>query len=401
MIDLYTTARSRRDVVTMFFARDLEAWLAKRGYKDLTLSNQMEYLALPPSEDIRVATRKRLHLVKNRINYDRNIVPLQNGDPLPHRANQRVVLPTLPKGDARLTMVGKSGFGVEGQPDFIPNRGSLYYGVPEYFLGSDAAFANMQKVLRGAQHRFHVVNLAEDAPEQFIADADGDVIMFVSNVPSFLGRKYTPVYIDSLPVRWARPLLRDKQRHRVLHLLSASQRLPSRSLPRKSSPHMDVFVRMHAMINFVEEQESPLHGSMVEVIADNLLPRGMIEFPRTVIGHTQYLKLRKCEGTLTVLHILIGEGAIPKSQLRAYFDKAMKSSRYVLVMEHNGASLDFQERSHELFTHDEIMSSLGNPEVVAFDWCTGKRDLKRNMMFLVKGKLQPTFPNHYTCAFPY
>ena len=128
----------------------------------------------------------------------------------------------------------------------------------------------------------------------------------------------------------------------------------------------------------------------------------MTEFPRTVIGHSAYLKLTRCEAGVTVLHILVGEGAIPKKDLSRYFDKAVQSSRFVLVMEHNGGSADFVNRASELFTHSELtdtLASAGSP--VAFDYCTGYKDAQRNMLLLYRGKLKPSFPNHYTCAFPY
>ena len=319
-----------------------------------------------------------------------------------------MVLPILPKDDSRLTNVGFDGFGTKNDASYIPNRGSFYYGVGEFFMGSDQSFATVQNILRKAVHHFHVFNLAEDNTERIMPpNGAGDVIFYVSNVPWFLFHQspYSAVHVSNMQMRWARPILRGRseQQARAMYLLTASDDFQSRVIPSATDPHMDVYMRMHAMLDDIAlGSERPLATSMVEVIADSLLPRGMTEFPRTVIGHSAYLKLTRCEAGVTVLHILVGEGAIPKKDLSRYFDKAVQSSRFVLVMEHNGGSADFVNRASELFTHSELtdtLASAGSP--VAFDYCTGYKDAQRNMLLLYRGKLKPSFPNHYTCAFPY
>jgi len=121
-----------------------------------------------------------------------------------------------------------------------------------------------------------------------------------------------------------------------------------------------------------------------------------------VIGHEMYIKLTKCEAAVTVLHILVGEGRLSKTDLKKFFNKAMASSRYVLVMEWNADSVDFKDRKPgELFTKDELIATLdaGNPE--QFEYCQGTKDGQRNMLALYRGHFAPTFPHYYTCAVPY
>lgn len=105
---------------------------------------------------------------------------------------------------------------------------------------------------------------------------------------------------------------------------------------------------------------------------------------------------------VVVHHCGPGEGAAQKEALKKFFNKAMASSRYVLVMEWNADSVDFKDRKPgELFTKDELIATLdaGNPE--QFEYCQGTKDGQRNMLALYRGHFAPTFPHYYTCAVPY
>lgn len=381
ILALIVASNSRNDFIRRIFARDVKKFLEDFGYHELTISNQHEYMKLEPDSLILEDTLSALSEKLKRV-YKQNIIPRAHEGPIPTdiMANQHSLSPMLQNGTGALTRVGKKN---------VLNRGSYDYGFG--FMSNDEAFNKTREIILSAQHKFSVASLLDSGFSW--SDGAYETLLYTSNVLSFA--KLATVDLQHMVISWWKPYFAN---HRALHILSVFP-LPDFQVPRQNEnyvqignglrPHVNAFYYLASFID--------IGSTIVEVMKKELLPGGMREFPRTAVSVDKYQTLEKCEAHTTILHILVGEGAVSKDELLSLFRRALEQSTKVVVMEWDATSADHIDKRDGLFSPEEFTERAGQPLLKQLH-VPGLYDDRRIFILEYSGMLEQSLFVQPTCS---
>lgn len=381
ILELVKGSSGRRDFISRVFARDLGRFLRSNNYLDLDVVNQQEYMAMRPDPQIVDDVVRSLPPKLGRL-YLENIAPRAHNGPLSTNvmANQHILSPILEDSTRPLTRVGVKG---------AFNKGSLDYGFG--FMGSDLDFNKTKSILLHTKHTFSVADLVQTRGRVFLSGTS-NTLLYMSNVLAF---DSNPI-IDSqeMIIEWWKPFF---LHNRSLRIVSAHP-LPDFGVPEQnqhylhisktSDPHINAFYWLTSTID--------IGSNVVEIMKKDLLPGGMREFPRTAVSVEAYTALEKCEARTTLLHILVGEGAVGKQELIEVFNRALKQSLRVIIMEWDATSADHRDKLG-LFTPQELVDLIGKQPSNQFH-IPGVLDDKRIFVLEYKGQLEPSLFFQPTCS---
>ncbi|WPT11496.1 hypothetical protein PSENEW3n2_00000934 [Picochlorum sp. SENEW3] len=374
ILTLISISNDRSDYVKKVFCRD------PAKVSTLTVNTVQPFMDIEPDEEIRNQTLSKLSPKLQRL-YQENIVPRAQTGPISNntRVNQHIILPLLQNNSGPLTQVGKIG---------VVNRGSLDYGFGA--MASDAQFQKLKSAVQRANHKFYLGSLW-DAP----ISSDSDLAIYASNILSFSGfEQRIPIQHAILDMK--KELLDSKK---VLHIISVPPIPKFDGMPQNDNylqlharstgnTHFNAFYWLTTMVDFKE--------NIVEVLKHELLPGGMSEFPRTVLSVEKFMSLGHCRAHTIILHILVGEGAVEKTDFFSIYQKAASNSQKVIVMDWEAESTDHVKIKDSLFRKEDVIQNIGKPSK---ELCVpGLRDHCRIFLLQYRGTLIDTLFSQPTCS---
>ena len=348
-----------RHFVSRMFGRSVDAWLDSMGRNDLTVDNQMEYLASPVNEALVRDTLSRLS-PGNRETFETCIRPHLTGETKDGARNCRRLLPCWPI-DERVPVGAGESLGCDERGGLVPNTNTFFYG--HGWLGSPQSFQLVKLILAQASVSFHQFDLFHD-DLRCLGDLSQSFILHASNMDDW--------FADA----WA------KFKERAASLsLSGQGSLATVTLNGGvwlASP--DAHARALAGIR------PYVFGRTVEVT--HKTPWGFGELDRVNVAVDDYLASNDRADT-TILHILLGEGVERSLFERAYRSAVRRSSR-VIVLEHNRDSRDWASRDTSQFVSAADLTEAirkmneGTAAVIhTVQMLAGERDLQRNILAAV------------------
>jgi hypothetical protein len=252
-----------------------------------------------------------------------------------------------------------TGFDEEGNR--VPNTNTFFYG--QGWLESGDSFQKVKSPLANAAVRFLRFDLLNGNVRDLL-DLSGDAVLHVSNIDDwFFGEWKQRMNV------WNVAVMEQGGRLTIVTSQNGIKTL-------QADPHERAY---RALLPHVS-------GRVVEVT--HKVPWGFHEIPRINVTASEYLDKPR-EADTTILHILIGEGISQELFIAAY-RKALEMSRWVLVMEHNRDSSDWDSDVRKRFVTETEMRNIlereapeSSAEITGVHRIAGETDEARNMLFVV------------------
>ncbi len=359
VLEIVSLAGTPREFISRIFCRSVETFLAETDAPELTESNQEAYLRRPVERALLEETQGELSPGARRT-HEEVLVPHLTGAVLSGVRNCRRLLPCWPVA-ARVPVGAGEAEGYDDVGRLVPNTNSFFYG--HGWLETPAAYQRVREALATTPPRFVPMDLlAQDL--RLLGDLSGRLALHVSNLDEW----FPDVWGDRLR-RWQAEVEAAQGALTIITSHGGIHRL-------QSDPHRRAYIGLAPFV----------YGTVVEVT--HRCPWGFHEIPRRNVDVEAYLA-GDWPADTTILHILLGEG-VPPGSVQKVFHKALRSSRRVLVLEHDGTSRDWTMREGPPLrpaTETERLLrawAAGRPAVFSGTrHLAGEADLQRNALWVI------------------
>ena len=362
IVELINISSSHDDFITRVFCRSVKNFEAQRG--KLRVENQDEYLKIPIDNGVMADTINRLSRKSSGVFKDYILPHLQKGI-LDGVRNCRFLLPCFPINE-RVPVGGGLEMGRNQHGKDVPNTNSFFYGFG--WLESQAAFEHVQRSLAKAKLSFVCMDILTEDIEP-VCDMSGSLVLHASNIDDWFPEQWVE-FVDNMVTGNL-----NRQGQTAFVTTNGSVQIAAIDAHEKAYKAIEPYV----------------YGNIVEVT--HKTPWGFHEFDRQNILYSDYLKSDYAADT-TILHILSGEG-LGVDVLRQVLKKSLSVSNRVIVMEHNGESIDWQNsKDGSLLNSSQLKSEIlpllreGSFDLTSVVDIAGEKDLKRNIMFVADKESQ-------------
>ncbi|MDH4201331.1 MAG: glycosyltransferase [Phycisphaerae bacterium] len=360
ILELISFSTDHRDFISRVFGRSVETFTARFEQTELTLENQHLYLSMPIDPHIVQDTITRLSAF-GALLYQTYIQPFHDAQLLEGVRNCRCLLPCY-RTNERVPVGGGQDCGYNEQKQLVPNTNSFFYG--HGWLQSKDTFLRVQNILSKCPIYYLPFNLMSGDLD-ILSDFTGRVVIHASNIDDW--------FKDDWKERLNTVFQRSVQQQGALHIITTNGGVVK--------SNMDTHAKAYISI-------SPyVYGKVVEVT--HKTPWGFHEFKPENILYSEYLDQDHPADT-TILHILVGEG-LSLDILKSVFERALRQSKRVLVMEHNQNSADWTDEKAANFLSIEqtqqLLSSIAKDNqasITSAHTIAGEMDLARNVLFVVE-----------------
>ncbi len=378
IVEIISISKNPRDFISRIFSRSVDSFLNQCGFKELTCENQDAFLKRPIETEIYSETITSLS-EHGGSSYREFIEPFLSGKIFDEIRNCCCLLPCW-KTNERVPVGGGQKRGYDENGHLVPNTNTFFYG--QGWLGSEEYFLRIKEILKKAELNYiHFDLLNNDL--KCLGDFSDSLVLHASNID------------DWFPDQWVRTvnsLVRhslEKQGYLAVITTNGGVITP------EIEPHIRALTAIKPFI----------YGNVVEVTSK--VPWGFHEFDRNNVYYKDYLK-DDYKADTTILHILIGEG-VNRNIFKDIYEKAIKNSNRVVVIEHNYWSNDWKDEEKRDYVSVDSLKQILNEINEKYQVCfidikkiPGETDLERNILFVIDNeftaslyKIEETNTNDY------
>jgi len=359
IVEMISISNGPEQFVSRMFSRRVDELLNRFGQNKLTVDNQKEYLEMPIDKSLLAGTLSLLSDA-GRNTYKAFVGPHLPGKILGGVKNCRRLLPCWPVNE-RVPVGGGEALGWNEQGQLVPNTNTFFYGCG--WLASEKSFNRVKQALNKAKVCFLPCDLLKQ-DLRCLGDLSGSLVLHASNMDDWFREKW----VERVNFWVSQSLVH--QGSLSLITTNGGVQVPG------VDPHMKAFAGLRPYV----------FGRIVEVT--HKAPWGFHEFERTNVTFDNYL-VRDYPADTTILHILIGEG-VSRDIFSKVYEKAVKCSRRVIVLEHNRQSSDWKGRDVSRFVSVDEMNAMiekvsgaNRASLTCVIKLAGETDSQRNIMFVV------------------
>ncbi len=348
-----------KEFISRIYCRSIPRFLEQTGESDLLVENQDQYLSLPFEQGLLEQTLTML-APEERMTFETIISPYLAGNILDGKRNCRRLLPCWPI-DHRVPVGGGEETGFDEDGNRVPNTNTFFYG--HGWLESEESFKNVKTTLSQSVIRFLQLDLLISNPLDLL-DLSNNAVFHISNIDDWFPNEW-----DNYKKLLLRRVVDLNGRLTVISSHNGLQTLQADSHKRA----------YRALLPHVS-------GRVVEVT--HKVPWGFNEIMRTNVTTSDYLR-GAYEADTTILHILVGDG-LSRETLISVYKKALELSRWVVVLEHNRTSKDWNPQTNSTFLDEAELRSLleeamieKSASITTVQMISGEKDDRRNQLFVV------------------